>query len=77
MLPLTALLIIVALHWPQLLSLFGIGPETADFTLRLKQPPLPWLYVTIMLTLVLLFEVLPYGEELIRTLRVRRTPTPR
>jgi hypothetical protein len=72
MLPLTALLIIVGLHWPQFLALLGAGSEPADFTLQLKEPPLPWLYVTVILALVLLFEVLPYGEELVRTLRGRR-----
>jgi hypothetical protein len=72
MLPLTALLIVVALHWPQFAALFGAGTESADFSFRLKQPPLPWLYVTVMLALVLLFEVLPYGEEFMRTLRARR-----
>jgi hypothetical protein len=77
MLPLTALLIIVALHWPQFLALFGAGTEPVDFGLRLKEPPLPWLYVTLMLALVLLFEVLPYVEELLRTLRARRRPTMR
>ena len=77
MLPLAALLIIVGLHWPQFLALFGIGAEPADFTLRLKQPPLPWLYVTVMLALVLLFEALPYAEELMRTLRARRKLTSR
>jgi hypothetical protein len=34
-----------------------------------KRPPLPWLHVTIILLLVLFFEVLPYLEELVRTLR--------
>jgi hypothetical protein len=77
MLPLTALLIIVAFHWPQFLALFGAGIEAADFTVRLKEPPLPWLYVTVMLTLVLLFEVLPYVEELVRTLRARHSVTSR
>jgi hypothetical protein len=77
MLPLTALLIVVALHWPQFVALFGAGMETASFTLRLKDPPLPWLYVTVMLALVLLFEVLPYAEELARTLRARRSQAPR
>jgi hypothetical protein len=77
MLPLTALLIIVALHWPQFLALLGVGTEPAGFTLRLKEPPLPWLYVAAMLTLVLLFEVLPYAEELMRGLRARRSVTPR
>src|ERR1044071_4523571 len=69
--PLMGLTIIVILHWGQFLALFGFGAERADFTVRLKQPPLPWVYVTVMLTLVLLFEVLPYLEELARTLRHR------
>jgi hypothetical protein len=69
MLPLMGLLIIVTLHWQQFAALFGLGREVADFGTRLKQPPLPWLYVTVVLLLVLLFEVLPYLEELARTLR--------
>jgi hypothetical protein len=63
MLALMGLLIVVTLHWKQFLALFGLGHETADFGLRLKQPPLPWIYVSIILSLVLLFEVLPYLEE--------------
>ena len=77
MLPLAALLIVVGLHWPQFFALFGAGSEAPEFALRLKEPPLPWLYVTVVLTLVLLFEVLPYAEELVRTLRARRSLTPR
>src|SRR3954464_1171648 len=64
MLPLMGLLIVVTIHWQQFLSLFGLGREAGEFTLHLKQPPLPWLYVTVILSLVLLFEVLPYLEEL-------------
>jgi hypothetical protein len=71
MLPLMGLLIIVTLHWGQSLALFGLGGEVADFGVRLKEPPLPVLYVTLMLSLVLVFEVLPYLEELVRTLRYR------
>src|SRR5256885_8742568 len=71
MLPLMGLLIVATLHWQQFLALFGLGHEAADFGLRLKQPPLPWLYVTVILSLVLLFEVLPYLEELARGLRQR------
>ena len=73
MLPLMGLTIIVILHWGQFLALFGFGAERADFGVRLKEPPLPWLYVVVMLSLVLLFEVLPYMEELVRTLRHRST----
>lgn len=72
MLPLMGLLIVITLHWQQFLALFGIGEAEADWTLRLKQPPLPWLYVTVILALVLLFEILPYLEELWRG--IRRTP---
>jgi hypothetical protein len=77
MLPLMGLLIVVILHWQQFLSLFGFGQQPADFAVRLKDPPLPWLYVTVILSLVLLFEVLPYVEELIRGLRRRQITSER
>jgi len=67
------LLIVATLHWQQFLSLFGLGSEMSDFGVRLKQPPLPWLYVTTILSVVLLFEVLPYLEELFRGLRQETT----
>ena len=76
MLPLMGLLIIVTLHWQQFLSLFGLGQETIDFTLRLRQPPLPWLYVSTIFSLVVLFEILPYLEELLRGIRPRKTKPP-
>jgi hypothetical protein len=71
MLPLTGLLIVVTLHWQQFLALFGFGIEVADFGLRLKNPPLPWTYVGVILSVVLLFEVLPYLEEFVRGWRAR------
>jgi hypothetical protein len=77
MLPLMGLLIVVTLHWQQFLALSGLGHEAADFELRLKQPPLPWLYVTVILSLVLLFEILPYLEELARGLRQRASAKPK
>jgi hypothetical protein len=72
MLPLMGLLIIITLHWQQFLALFGLGRETAQFGLRIKEGPPSALYVTIMLSLVLLFEVLPYLEELARTFAFAR-----
>jgi hypothetical protein len=79
MLPLMAIVIVAALHWQQFLALFGLGSEAPSSTIRLKEPPLPWLYVTVILATVLMFEVLPYVEELIRALRMRppRTVQPR
>jgi ABC-type spermidine/putrescine transport system permease subunit I len=77
MLPLMGLLIVVTLYWQQFLALFGLGQEVADFGLRLRQPPLPWLYVSVILFLVLLFEVLPFLEELARGWTHRRRAKPR
>jgi hypothetical protein len=67
MLPLMGLVLVVVLNWPAFLSLFGLQP--ADFSIRWKNPPLAWSYVVTMLALVLLFEILPYLEELWRGLR--------
>ena len=71
MLPLMGLLIIVTTHWEQFLSLFNLGQQMADLTVRLKQPPLPWVYVTFILCAVVLFDVLPFLEELVRGIRSR------
>jgi len=72
MLPLMGLVMIVVLYWGQFLALFGLGSEPARFDLALKPNPLPWPYVTTVLVLVVVFEVLPYVEELIRGLRANR-----
>ena len=69
MLPLMGLVMVAVLHWGQFLALFGLGSEPARFTLALKPEPLPWTYVISLLAAVLVFEVLPFGEELIRGLR--------
>jgi hypothetical protein len=70
MLPLTGLLLVIALHWPEFAALFGYG--TPDFSFALKGAPLPLTYIAVMLALAALFEALPYLEELIRGLRYRR-----
>jgi hypothetical protein len=72
MLPLMGLLLVLTSHWGQFLALFGLGTEAAHWWIKLKQPPLPWLYVSVILSLVVLFEVLPYGEELWRGMRPSR-----
>jgi hypothetical protein len=71
-LPLAALLMIVAVHWGQFLALFSFGTEAADFGVRVKEPPLPVSYIATVLTLILLFDVLPYLEELARGILHRR-----
>jgi hypothetical protein len=70
-LPLLSLVLVVVLHWSQFLALFGMGSEAPRFELIWKDPPLPWGYVLPIVSATLLFEVLPYVEELVRGLRAR------
>ena len=58
--------------WEQFLALFGLGHEPARFTIAIRSGPPSWTYVTIMMGLVLLFEVLPYLEELLRGLKANK-----
>jgi hypothetical protein len=71
--PLMALTCIVALHWDQFIAMFGFGQAIADFGLRAKQPPLPTAYVAALLVGMVLFEALPFIEELIRCLTPAKT----
>jgi hypothetical protein len=67
MVPALATAIVVILNWPDFLSLLGIGE--ASFGLELKHAPLPGWYLLAVMLGVLTCGVLPYGEELLRTLR--------
>jgi hypothetical protein len=73
LIPLMAIVCVVALHWDQFLALFGRGSEPAQFTFRLKPEPqrLSPAYLVSLFTGIVLFEVLPYLEELVRGLRTR------
>lgn len=75
-LPLLSLVLVIVLHWTQFLALFGLGSEAPRFEIVWKEPPLPWSYVLPIIAATILFEVLPYFEELFRGLRAwsrRRT----
>lgn len=72
MLPHMGLAFIVLLYWDQFLALFGLGSEVERFDLTLKQPPLALGYTVTILVAVLLFNILPYTEELLRGLRAKR-----
>jgi hypothetical protein len=74
MLPLIGLLLVIALYWNHFIALFGLAPFRWE--LALKPEPLPWLYVTIALGAIVLFELLPYMEELVRGLRYGAHSTP-
>lgn len=69
MLPLTALVCVVSLHWHQFLALFGAGSQPARFDLTWKRSALPVAYIAAVLLAVLCFEFLPYLQELAGGLR--------
>ena len=69
LIPLTAILFVVSLHWGQFQALFGFGSETARFDLAWKEEPLPATYVVSIMAVILTFELIPYIEEFFRGLR--------
>ena len=68
MIPLMGILLIVPRHWGQFLALFGSGDETARFEIARREGPPAAAYIAVVFTLILLFELLPYIEELARGL---------
>jgi hypothetical protein len=68
--PLLAICCVVSLHWGQFLALFGCGAETAILVFAWKPWTLPIWYVATIMSIVLLFELLPYVEEFVRCSRV-------
>lgn len=71
MIPLMAGAFVAVLHWSQLLALFGLGSEPARFALEWKSDSLPVGYLVTVLSAALLFELLPYLEELWRGWKAR------
>jgi hypothetical protein len=69
MLPLMALLLVVVIHWNEFTAL--LHPTQADLTFRLRNQPLPISYIAFVLCASLVFEALPYLEELVRGVRAR------
>jgi hypothetical protein len=79
MVPLMALSFVATMHWPQFRALVGLGDKAAGRPIRLKDTPLPKGYAPAALGATGLFELLPYAEELYRTLRAahgRLVPEP-
>ncbi len=71
MIPFAAAAIVTILHWPQFVALVGAGDAT--FTIGLKRQPLPGWYIAGVMAGVAVLGVLPYGEELLRTVRTAGT----
>jgi hypothetical protein len=70
-LPLTAILLVMILHWPQTLALFGAGSEPPQWYLGPKQLP-RWGEVIPPAAAFLLLALAPYAEELLRGLRAKK-----
>jgi hypothetical protein len=70
--PLMAILLVISRHWPQFQALLGFGGEPARLELTAKTEPLPVAYIVTLFALILVFELLPFLEELWRGLRTRR-----
>lgn len=70
--PLMAILLVVSRHWSQFLALLGFGAEPARFDVTAKSESLPVAYIATLFALILVFELLPYLEELWRGLHARR-----
>jgi hypothetical protein len=66
--PLTALLLLMILHWSQAQALFGFGDASADFSIGFKQPPTLWALIPPAVGFLIL-AILPYAEEFLRGLR--------
>jgi len=64
-LPFTAMLLVMTLHWPQTQALFGFGREAVDFSLGPKQIP-RWGEIIPPAAVFLLFVLAPYAEEIWR-----------
>jgi ABC-type dipeptide/oligopeptide/nickel transport system permease subunit len=74
--PVMLLALILSTHGGQAAALIGMGSETADFHVRLKDPHLPTAYLIGWIAAAVLFNLLPFIEELMRGLRAKRRPRP-
>ncbi|SKA01443.1 hypothetical protein SAMN02745126_03138 [Enhydrobacter aerosaccus] len=68
-LPFAGLLLIALLHWPSVVQMVH---GTGWFDYRLKAEPMPIRVVAVVLGGAIVFGVIPYLEELFRTLRATR-----
>lgn len=71
-LPLMVIVLLALAYREEFLAMLGLGTASSDFSVRLKQPPLPMPYLLFVASGIVLFVVLPYLEELWRCLRYRR-----
>ncbi|MEM5499287.1 diguanylate cyclase [Paraglaciecola mesophila] len=75
MIPLLALVLIIARHWTHFTSLFSANGFPPELTLTLKDAPLPTTYLFTVLFVAIALELIPYLEEFIRGLRAKKAAT--
>lgn len=71
-LPLVALALLAASHWPQVTAIFGASSPTPDWRWAWKTDALPVPVVAMLLAASAVFGFAPYAEELYRCLKARR-----
>ncbi|PJI37376.1 hypothetical protein [Ferrovibrio sp.] len=70
--PFMAFSFVLVLHWDAAALLFTTPADAANWTIALKEEPLPVVYIVMLLAAILLLDLLPYLEELLRDLRWRK-----
>ena len=79
--PWAGLAILAVIHRGQAAAAVGLGDAVADWSIRLKQPPLPVAESTIAVGAAISLVVVPFALEFVRCLRSERTkhaaPVPR
>lgn len=71
-LPIMAVSFVTVLYWNQFIALFGLGTQPAGFEFRPKAEPISTGYLTALFSTIVLFIVIPYGEELWRCIRAEQ-----
>lgn len=66
--------LVLLIHWPAVLSLFGLGVAPPDFALRPRPEPLTREIITVYGTALTLLILAPYAEEFWRCMRTPRRP---
>lgn len=67
--PFMAFSFVLVLHWDAVLLAFAMPADAGNWSIALKQNPLPAGYVVSLLAAIVVFDLLPYLEELLRDLR--------
>ena len=70
--PFMAFSFVLVLHWDAAALLMTAPADTANWSIALKTEPLPVGYIVTLLSAILLLDLLPYLEELLRDLRWRK-----